>query len=108
MLKLNKDLQEGKNAFITYIKGEYNLDKINTKLEEWYTLPFDSFTKELEKLKVKLTSTHKFDLKPLFDREASKQMAIKTEIETTDREIDQMVYKLYDLTPEEIKIVEGR
>jgi len=29
--------------------------------------------------------------------------------DTTDleRQIDQMVYKLYDLTPEEIKIVEG-
>ena len=24
-----------------------------------------------------------------------------------EREIDQLVYKLYDLTPEEIKIVEG-
>ena len=108
MLKLNKDLQEGKNAFITFIKGEYNLDRINTKLEEWYNLPFDSFTKELEKLKVKLTSTQKYDLKPLFDREAAKLLAIKTEIETTDREIDQMVYKLYDLTEEEIKIVEGK
>lgn len=107
MLKLNKDLQEGKNAFISFIRGEFNLDKISTKLEEWYTLPFDNFTKELEKLKVKLTSTQKYDLKPLFDREAAKLLAIKSEIETTDREIDQMVYKLYDLTPEEIKIVEG-
>lgn len=29
------------------------------------------------------------------------------EIEKTDREIDELVYKLYDLTPEEIAIVEG-
>ena len=32
---------------------------------------------------------------------------IKTKIETTDREIDQMVYALYELTEEEIGIVEG-
>ena len=33
---------------------------------------------------------------------------IELQIERTDREIDDLVYKLYDLTPEEIAIVEGR
>ena len=33
---------------------------------------------------------------------------IELQIERTDREIDKLVYKLYDLTPEEIAIVEGR
>lgn len=33
---------------------------------------------------------------------------VVAEIEKTDREIDCLVYKLYDLTPEEIEIVEGR
>ncbi len=32
---------------------------------------------------------------------------IKREIESTDRQIDQLVYELYDLTDEEIAIVEG-
>jgi len=31
---------------------------------------------------------------------------LKDRIDKTDKEIDQMVYKLYGLTPEEIKIVE--
>ena len=30
------------------------------------------------------------------------------QIATTDKEINALVYKLYDLTDEEIKIVEGR
>jgi len=33
-------------------------------------------------------------------------LLLKAEIEKTDREIDQMVYELYGLTPEEIEIVE--
>ena len=33
---------------------------------------------------------------------------IELQIERTDREIDELVYKLYDLTTEEIAIVEGR
>ena len=32
---------------------------------------------------------------------------LQRQIDATDREIDQLVYQLYDLTPEEIKIVEG-
>jgi hypothetical protein len=32
---------------------------------------------------------------------------VKREIESTDREIDQLVYELYGLSEEEIKIVEG-
>jgi hypothetical protein len=32
---------------------------------------------------------------------------LKAQIEKTDKEIDQMVYALYDLTEDEIKIVEG-
>jgi len=31
----------------------------------------------------------------------------KTEIQTTDKEIDKMVYELYGLSDDEIKIVEG-
>jgi type II restriction/modification system DNA methylase subunit YeeA len=33
--------------------------------------------------------------------------SLRREIESTDREIDRLVYELYGLTEEEIKIVEG-
>ncbi len=33
--------------------------------------------------------------------------AVEAEIEKLDGEIDQRVYELYELTPEEIKVVEG-
>ena len=32
---------------------------------------------------------------------------LQRRIDATDQEIDQLVYELYDLTPEEIKIVEA-
>jgi hypothetical protein len=40
-------------------------------------------------------------------QEAKQALAIKSEIDKTDKEIDRMVYDLYGLTEEEIKIVEG-
>ena len=43
----------------------------------------------------------------LFETKKTEAQTIKAEIEKTDKEIDQMVYELYGLTEEEIKIVEG-
>ena len=42
----------------------------------------------------------------LFEDNKKKALALKTEIDKTDKEIDQMVYAMYGLTEEEIKIVE--
>lgn len=38
---------------------------------------------------------------------SNKWHGAKSEIERTDHQIDQLIYKLYDLTPEEIKIIES-
>jgi len=38
----------------------------------------------------------------------SEKAAFQQQIDETDQQIDNLVYELYDLTPEEIAIVEGR
>ncbi|MCK4418873.1 hypothetical protein KAV79_03625, partial [Candidatus Aerophobetes bacterium] len=43
-----------------------------------------------------------------FDTSVQKLTPLKHKIEITDRLIDQIVYKFYGLTEEEIKTVEGR
>ena len=40
-------------------------------------------------------------------RTPQEQEMVKREIESTDREIDQLVYELYGLSEDEIRIVEG-
>ena len=50
---------------------------------------------------------------PLHKRLADAKMAsdkktIEQQIKATDRQIDQLVYELYELTDEEIAIVEGK
>ncbi|MCD4663701.1 MAG: hypothetical protein K8R68_00425 [Bacteroidales bacterium] len=42
-----------------------------------------------------------------FNKYKIELLNIQAEINKTDNEIDQMVYELYNLTDEEIKIVEG-
>ncbi len=45
-------------------------------------------------------------LKKLGDKVTDERKQVESEIEKTDRQIDELVYKLYGLTEEEIKIVE--
>jgi len=40
-------------------------------------------------------------------KEPQTKTVLQRQIETTDRQIDRLVYELYELTEEEIKIVEG-
>ena len=112
MLSLNKDFQSKSNKFTTYFSSHYNLEKISGKLEKWYELEFIDFIKELNKAikKVKgtpLTKKDEFEWMELFEDNKKKALELKAEIDKTDKEIDQMVYELYGLTEEEIKIVEN-
>ena len=43
----------------------------------------------------------------IFENKKAEAQMLKTEIDKTDKEIDQMVYELYGLSEDEIKIVEG-
>ena len=40
-------------------------------------------------------------------KEPQTKTVLQRRIETTDRQIDRLVYELYELTEDEIKIVEG-
>jgi hypothetical protein len=108
MLELNKKLQETKQNFYDELK----LEKLTTKLQKFEELEFDDFIKEYTKSKkIKFADkleerNFKNDWKALFGNDKKEVLRIQEEINETDKEIDQMVYKLYDLTEDEIKIVE--
>ena len=109
MLELNKKLQETKQNFYDELK----LEKLTNKLQKFEELEFDDFIKEYTKSKkIKFADkleerNFKNDWKALFENDKKEVLEIQNQINITDKEIDQMVYKLYDLTEDEIKIVEG-
>ncbi len=107
MLEKNKELQEIKNKFMDLLKADYGIEKLNTKLQNWYEISWADFTSELKKLKIELKGEMKEDWSERFNRMKAKATEIKNLIDTTDRKIDSLVYELYGLTEEEIKIVEG-
>ena len=106
MLQKNKELQTVKTNVVKLLQSQYSGININTKLSNWNELSFKDFCKELEKQKIKLTISEKAELMQYFEAEQTKANNIQQIIIQTDKEIDQMVYKLYELTDEEIKIIE--
>ncbi|WP_197408337.1 Eco57I restriction-modification methylase domain-containing protein [Campylobacter iguaniorum] len=109
LLELNKTLQTTKNSFL----NELNLDKISTKLSKFDELSFDEFVSEFAKAKKmkfkdKLDERNfKNDWQRLFEADKLSLQSLKSQISTIENELDEMVYKLYDLTEDEIKIVKG-
>jgi hypothetical protein len=119
MLELNQQLQEKKNKFLNRIKDNLATPvatmghdpltmtiKISKKLDAFYNYDFKTFIAELKKQKIKLSLTQQVEWDDFFNGYKTEINQLQVEIYTTDKEIDQMVYELYELTEEEIKIVE--
>jgi len=107
-----KQLQKIQSNFTNYLQSQFSIEKFSKKLNNWHELEFGDFIKELNKAikKIsgeKLTKTAEIEWLEVFETKRSEAQALKTDIDKTDAEIEQMVYKLYELTDEEIAVVEG-
>ncbi|MBN2668686.1 MAG: transposase [Bacteroidales bacterium] len=112
ILSLNQQFQDLSNKFTKYFQSQFNLEGISKKLENWYELEFADFIKELNKVikktgGEKLSKLDEMEWMEVFETKKAEAQTLKAEIDKTDAAIDQMVYELYGLTEEEIKIVEG-
>ena len=110
-------LQNISSNFIKLIYSRLNISDLSRKIENWHELEFGDFVKEFEKTRRKSAKENEIEYNKLslseeaewmqyFNEQKLKAKELKTEINKTDKEIDQMVYELYGLTEEEIKIVE--
>ena len=106
-IKSTKVLQDVSQKFQRTLERKYALTELTKKLQDWYLLSYAEFIKELEKKKIKLSLSEEAEWETYFSIEAKKALELKTHIEKTDKEIDQMVYALYELTEDEIKVVEA-
>ncbi len=107
MLQLHKDFGEVSGKFVRTIQRKFEqLENLPKKLEHWYDLSFAEFVKELKKKKIKLSLSEETEWEDFFLEMQEKAVALQTQITQTDKQIDTMVYELYGLTEEEIKIVE--
>ena len=112
IINQSKNLQKAVTKFSNYFISQYNIGNTSKKLQNWHELDFAEFIKELNKAikkssGEKLTKKDEMEWMELFEEKKAEAQTLKTEIEKTDKEIDQMVYELYGLTEDEIKIIEN-
>jgi len=129
MIELNKEKQKEIKGFLDWletqlkitngegIEGLTNKSKIKNYLGDYQrgemNLPFDEFWEILQKNKNKIGANLKSrefyeTIKNEYEKSLSKLLPLKEKLAKTDRLIDQIVYKLYGLTDEEIAIIEKR
>ncbi len=106
MLELNKQLQQKRTTFLNRVKDNFEIAKITKKLDAFYNFDFKTFIAELKKQKVKISLNQQDEWEGYFNNYKTEINNFQSEIDKTDTEIDQMVYELYGLTEEDIKIVE--
>ena len=103
---LDKELVE--KAFRKF-RENYNpgkIEKISNRFDTFFSFDFKTFIVELKKQKIKLSLIQQDEWEEYFNAYKPEIYQLQYEIDKTDNEIDQMVYELYGLTEEEIKIAE--
>lgn len=82
--------------------------KLNSKLEAWYELDFTAFRAEIKKaFGAEIPLKARGEWEAYLAESAAEIHALTTRIEAAEREIDAIVYRLFDLTPDEIAQLEA-
>ena len=83
--------------------------KLNTKLKEWWLLPdFATFRAEVKKcFKAEIPLNERTDWEDWITRDKAEIHRLSGEITTLEAEINKQVYALFDLTDDEIKLLEA-
>ena len=98
-------LHEKRTRFLRRLSENLGGVKITTALRTFDQLDFKGFVGELKKQKIKLTLVQQDEWEDYFNQYRQACQELSEQIKSTDNEIDQRVFDLYGLTPEEREII---
>ena len=107
MLDTNNKINEINEMVFKLLEGDFESININKKIEKWSELLWGEFLSEITKQKFDINGKLKEDWLKRFEQKQAEIKTLQSILTHTDAEIDKMVYALYSLTEDEIKIVEG-
>jgi hypothetical protein len=116
MIEMKKQKQQEMEGFLDWLEGTLGLAvedmKLKTKIREYHLYKWDEFLGFLKRNKKDIdalditTRNAQETIKKEFETSLEKLNPLLQKIRKTDELIDQIVYRLYGLTDEEIAIVE--
>ncbi|MDP2797107.1 MAG: N-6 DNA methylase [Methanoregula sp.] len=118
MVEMNKEKNAEIKTFLEFVENEtgssINALQNKTLIQEYYIHDFTDFLEVLVQNKNKLKEgynpkgrTHHDILKDWYNSSLTKLKPLISKTETTDYLVDQIVYRLYGLTEQEISVVAG-
>jgi hypothetical protein len=107
MLSFNSDLQTKRQRFLKRLSDNFAGVKITKALERFDELEFKQVLTELSKQKITLSLKQQDEWEEYFLEYKKECSTLVAQINATDKEIDGLVYGLYGLTEEEIKIIDN-
>jgi len=107
--KERHELQQAITRRIPDLAADPTNAKLTAKLKEWWNLPdFAAFHKEVEKaLKARIPLQERNDWESWITTSRAEIHALTAEIARLETEINAKVYALFDLTPDEIALLEA-
>ncbi|MDR2829428.1 MAG: N-6 DNA methylase [Methanobrevibacter sp.] len=108
ILDLHKKISNEKTSFQKYLISDFKVGKLTKKLLSYWSLSFDELYKEVKKQNKKITRKEKDLLEEEYQSSLNIIQPLKNEITSNDKEINKLVYELYELTDEEINLIEKK
>ena len=82
--------------------------KLNNKLQNWWQLNFADFQKQIKKqFKKPIPLTERNDWQDYLENEKTKIATLNQQISQSEIELNQEIYHLFNLTPQEIQLIEA-
>jgi hypothetical protein len=108
MLSLQAQLRAAQSDFLHLLTDNFPKLKVNKAIENWHESDFATFKQHLSQQKIEIPLKKQKEWREMFDSEKAAYQKLQTQIAQTDKAIDAVVYALYELSPDEIQIVENQ
>jgi hypothetical protein len=111
MTTRNEEKRAAAKQFLTDLNDFHNIDVHNLtpkiKLDEFWKLEAADVFAHFRANKLRFTGTDEGKIRARFQKAKDTLVPLETQLAFTDSLIDQIVYRPYGLTPDEIKLVES-
>ncbi|EIJ42175.1 type I restriction-modification system methyltransferase subunit [Beggiatoa alba B18LD] len=87
--------------------ADLGVQKVNQRLEQWWLLDFQAFQAELKKsYKTEISLKQRDDWESYLEESREKHTILNQQLQALENQINQAVYALFNLTTEEISLIE--
>ncbi|GAH69571.1 unnamed protein product, partial [marine sediment metagenome] len=105
--RLNELFYNILNNSYEVIKAKFKKIKMSKNINNFFEIDFPVFINEIERQKIRLDINQIESLNSWFLEKKNKLIDLKNEIKIIDNKIDDIIYKAFNLTQDEIKLIKN-